>query len=329
MVYGAGILISISGWVAVERSWITAPGAHSRLVEGVANAPRLGASRVPEVEMQRLGSRVPKRATADPFESDPWVHAQTEDARRNAPRPPPPPPQAPPLPYAFLGRLIDENHTTVFLTSGDRNYAVRTGDIVDGAYRVEEVSERTVTFTYLPLDSGQVLATGGPALAVSIGAQPGFDAATGILAPPTESVGASAESARLVWRAPSYAPIGGDFTIEVGLPSGPQPRSGRVELAYDARVLAILGGAAPAPARATDSANARRASLEIIGPGFPGVPPTPSEVRFKVVAADPTRTEIGIENLTAVAGGSPLVVGNPAVHPLAIVPTEGIRDESN
>jgi hypothetical protein len=37
------------------------------------------------------------------------------------------------------------------------------------------------------------------------------------------------------------------------------------------------------PARPGDRGNARRVSVEVIGPGFPGVPPTPSEVRLRVL----------------------------------------------
>ena len=123
------------------------------------------------------------------------------------------------------------------------------------------------------------------------------------------------EQARLVWIAPAHAEIGAEFTIEVGLPTGPQPRSGRVELVYDPRVLAVLGGAATSGGGATT----RRAVVDVIGPGFPGTPPTPSEIRFRVLAAEPTRTQIGIENLSAVADGSPLVVAGPGTYQLAIV----------
>jgi hypothetical protein len=47
-----------------------------------------------------------------------------------------------------------------------------------------------------------------------------------------------------------------------------------------------------------------------------------------VLVADPTRTQIGIENLSAAAGGSPLVVASPATHQLAIVQAEGLRSKS-
>jgi len=116
--------------------------------------------------------------------------------------------------------------------------------------------------------------------------------------------------------------VGEEFTIEVGLPSGSQPRTGRVELVYDPRILALLGGAA-----ASGGTTAKRAVVDVIGPGFPGAPPTPSEVRFRVLTADPTTTQIAIENLSAVAAGSPLAVTAPSAHRLAVARPTGARKE--
>ena len=66
-----------------------------------------------------------------------------------------------------MGKLIDADTTIVFLTTGDRNHSVRLGDIIDGTYRVEEIGERTMTLTYLPLDSKQPLALGEPSSPVA------------------------------------------------------------------------------------------------------------------------------------------------------------------
>ncbi len=73
---------------------------------------------------------------------------------------PPPPPQAPPLPFAYLGKLAEGDNTTVFLSMGDRNLVVRTGDVIDNNYRVEEVTDAAVVLTYLPLTMKQTLPIG-------------------------------------------------------------------------------------------------------------------------------------------------------------------------
>ena len=74
--------------------------------------------------------------------------------------PPPPPPQAPPLPFSYVGRLVEDSDTTVFLASGERNLIVKPGEVIDNTYKVEEVSERAVVLTYLPLSQRQTLPTG-------------------------------------------------------------------------------------------------------------------------------------------------------------------------
>jgi len=74
--------------------------------------------------------------------------------------PPPPPPQAPPLPFAYIGRLVEDTDTTVFLAQGERNLVVKPGEVIDNTYKLEEVGERTVVLTYLPLSQRQTLATG-------------------------------------------------------------------------------------------------------------------------------------------------------------------------
>jgi hypothetical protein len=76
--------------------------------------------------------------------------------------PPPPPPQAPPLPFIYMGRLDEEQNTTVFLTAGDRNLVVKPGDLIDNTYKVEQVTESAVVLTYLPMNQRQTLAIGTP-----------------------------------------------------------------------------------------------------------------------------------------------------------------------
>lgn len=74
---------------------------------------------------------------------------------------PPPPPAPPPLPFKYMGKLLEDGKLTVFITKQDRNYAVTSGDTVDGAYRVDSVDAQRVLFTYLPLNMQQTLVIGG------------------------------------------------------------------------------------------------------------------------------------------------------------------------
>ena len=76
--------------------------------------------------------------------------------------PPPPPPQAPPLPFAYIGRLAEDRDITVFLAMGERNLVVKPGDVIDNTYKLEEVSDSALVLTYLPLSQRQTLSTGAP-----------------------------------------------------------------------------------------------------------------------------------------------------------------------
>ncbi len=97
----------------------------------------------------------------NPFAASSWL-----------PPPPPPvevpaappvraaPPTAPPVPFTYLGELdAKAAKPQVFLSSGDRLLIVSPGEVVDGQYRVESISENDVVLTYLPLNQRQVIST--------------------------------------------------------------------------------------------------------------------------------------------------------------------------
>ena len=73
---------------------------------------------------------------------------------------PPPVPMAPPLPFRYQGRLIEEGRTTVFLAQGDRILPARTGDLLNNQYRVESVTASTIIFIFEPLKQRQTLTIG-------------------------------------------------------------------------------------------------------------------------------------------------------------------------
>lgn len=71
---------------------------------------------------------------------------------------PPPAPVAPPLPFTYLGKIVDGGSLTVFVARGDEHYIVEAGQAVAGQYKVEQVTADAVTFIYLPLSTRQLLA---------------------------------------------------------------------------------------------------------------------------------------------------------------------------
>lgn len=94
-------------------------------------------------------------AARDLFPSQTWYIAPPP------PKPLPPPPlQAPPLPFRFLGLWQEHGQTAVFVADGPRNLIVKTGDTVDGRYRVEDIGRGVARFVYLPLNQTQTLSFG-------------------------------------------------------------------------------------------------------------------------------------------------------------------------
>lgn len=66
--------------------------------------------------------------------------------------PPMPKPVAPPFPYPYMGGLSEDGVRTTFFMKGGRVLPVKAGDVVDAAYRVDEMTDQQMTLTYLPLN---------------------------------------------------------------------------------------------------------------------------------------------------------------------------------
>jgi hypothetical protein len=106
-----------------------------------------------------------ERQKGDPFLRKSWYVAPPP-----APPPPvvyvappePPPPSAPPLPFSYMGRLLEEpsQHPVYFLVRGDKLYTVAAGDLIEGTYRLEGVESGQLALTYLPLNVRQLMPMG-------------------------------------------------------------------------------------------------------------------------------------------------------------------------
>jgi hypothetical protein len=68
--------------------------------------------------------------------------------------------EAPPLPFRFLGRWIEDGDTIYFLQFNDRNLPMRIGDSIDKTYTLDSANGGVLSFTYLPLSAKQTLAVG-------------------------------------------------------------------------------------------------------------------------------------------------------------------------
>ena len=307
IVYGLVLaLVWIGIRVADRPDGREAPPARAELATRAAGDLARSATRVPELELERLGRRTQRETQRDLFDG-----LAGEEARRAAPPPPPPAaPRAPPVPFTYLGKLIEADRITVFLTDGNRNWAVRPDDTIDGAYRVDAIGDRAITLTYLALDVRQEVAIGtAPGVLQSVSASPLSEALPATVAPPSAVL---AGETRLLLAAPSRVAAGNELVVSVGLLPGGPVRDARVELGYDPKVLAAVG----APGQ-----GAGRVSVALAGASGPL-----AQVRFRVIAQSPAETQIGVENATGTdARGGSVSIVTPGAHRVTIV--KGLRLE--
>ena len=172
MLAGGAVLALLAAVYAGPARDVIQPsdsGRASPAREGVLPAPE-DASVAPaaanDTDVERARERLRGRDRSEPvrdaFAPRSWAPAQPE------PQPFVPPPQtapnasvAPPLPYEYLGQLSEQGRTLVFLARGETPVMGGVGEILDGTYRIERIAATTVEFTYLPLDTRQVLTVGG------------------------------------------------------------------------------------------------------------------------------------------------------------------------
>jgi hypothetical protein len=123
---------------------------------------------------QQQAEATPSAAAAEAPQGAIQVKARTEPRLKNirdpfagaapvAPPPPPvqaappPAPQAPPMPFSYRGKLVEEGNVLVILAGRTDTYVAKVGDVIEQSYRIDEVSEETVKLTYLPLNEPQSL----------------------------------------------------------------------------------------------------------------------------------------------------------------------------
>ena len=66
-------------------------------------------------------------------------------------------PTAPPLPFIFIGRMLDGGEVTLFISNAGNHYSVKEHDVVEDTYRVEKITESEVVLTHLPTSTEQTL----------------------------------------------------------------------------------------------------------------------------------------------------------------------------
>jgi len=117
-------------------------------------APRATAAADDGIDLERLQRNEAGAPQNDPFSRKGLTPERAAPAA--AVQQPAPKPVAPPLPFKYFGRLIENGKTEVYVMRGEELLTLARGQNI-GEYRVEEVGDSTIAFTYLPLNTKQTL----------------------------------------------------------------------------------------------------------------------------------------------------------------------------
>ncbi|MBN3787833.1 hypothetical protein [Burkholderia sp. Ac-20353] len=139
-----------------------APASQPASSAAAMSAASAAAAAVPLEKLAALRTPVSVEAAHDPFTASSWLPPPPPVVVPALPETRPAPPSAPPVPFAYVGELdAKAAKPQVFLSNGEQLLIVSPGDVIDGQYRVESVSESNVVLTYLPLNQIQVVSIPG------------------------------------------------------------------------------------------------------------------------------------------------------------------------
>ncbi len=264
---------------------------------------------------------------------------------------PPPPkvtvapvvPTAPPLPYRFAGKLMQDGKLQVFLSKGETAIPIKQGEILDGRYRVEAIGEDRITLVYLPLGHKETipvnssLQTAGAGIvgAGATGPASGMQAGLGTI--PAASVIASAadasdkrsgsKPAQLLWVGPQQVKLGAQFSVALRVTSEQPVRASPMQFKFDPKLLetvAVKPGGFFGKSDRNFSYRVNPDGTIFVGASNPG-PESAVDAEFLVLTFRPLMTasaaELSIASLNLQgAAGRPITYDQLTVFKTAITP---------
>ena len=105
------------------------------------------------IDLAKLRRPEPSVPQNDPFARN---FGQEKPAQAAAAAEKPAAPVVPPLPFRYFGRLTENGKTEVFVMRGDDLLTITPGQKI-GEYRVDQIADASISFTYLPLKMKQTL----------------------------------------------------------------------------------------------------------------------------------------------------------------------------
>jgi hypothetical protein len=129
-------------------------------------------------------------------------------------------PVAPPMPYRFAGKLLQDGKLQVFLAKGDEVVSVRAGDTLDGAYRVQSIDDARITLLYLPLKHKETIPVNSSLPLAE--------------APKAQN---TATAAQLLWEGPQSVKLGTQFSVALRVTSKQPVYASPMQFQYDPKLL--------------------------------------------------------------------------------------------
>lgn len=170
MLIGLILALALTGWVALQGDDSTVePARQGAGPDRRGGAPAVKRSvKTDDDQARRLVQSVAQWQSRQPLlpltpdAGMPWA------SQRPPPPPPvetvsavPPPPTAPPFPHAWVGRFNDSANRAI-VAGTDSTWVVAVGDVIDGQWRIDQIQERQMSLTYLPLQQHQTVAMKAP-----------------------------------------------------------------------------------------------------------------------------------------------------------------------
>jgi hypothetical protein len=212
------------------------------------------------------------------FETKNWLPEAPPPKRPVARAPEPPRP--PPFPYQFLGRLeTDGKPRTVYLTKNSEVYSAVPGEVIEGTYRVIDVSAESMEVLYLPLNMKQQIAFASivptPSRQASrVSDTPAIVAPTSVSIPPPMNLSPPRGDGRAA--APAPQPQASPADAPRGAPRGVPGRGSSAPQEAAAAAGTQDGGAPPANPQTSQVAPSLSPSPVVVSPptlSFGGKPP--------------------------------------------------------
>jgi hypothetical protein len=154
---------------AAASVWVTVNGKGNPAVSPVVTIPRAIAIKVASgtidqsplvIPVREFPERALAEQTRDPFSTaiavEPPKVVQQQQSRPSAA--PQPRAVAPSLPFTYRGMLMDSDGTWIVQLARGGNYLLASpGEIIDSTYRLDDMQNNELQFTYLPLSTPQIL----------------------------------------------------------------------------------------------------------------------------------------------------------------------------